>query len=430
MIEYAVAGGVEEEFGSLLRRLRTNTGLTQRMLADLSTISERAIRDLEQSRARPRTDTVRLIAEALRLGRRARAGLELAANHGRPLRPTLDAVTAVPPVALDAIIGRDSEIGAVTAELAGGVSRLVVLRGLPGVGKTRLAVEIARGLHSRSRLPVLWCTSPTAGAAAAVGRTRSDDWLARLLDTASRALFDPTAADDLAEVAEAIADRDALLVLDGGTPRADAVLWLLGECARLRVLVTTTDPESLPGERAFLLGPLAVPEDEVSDPRMIAAVPAVRLLLTHLDRIRPGCGQTRDEAALVAAVCAAVDGLPPALAAVASWHAVYDLPTLLDILRADPAALLDPSLLSQVDSHLALLSPGDRAALSTLADFTPDASLPELASATGLSVAATGQVLRSLILHGVIRVRQTTTGSRFQILSLVRARSQESPCAA
>jgi len=422
VIEYAVAGGVREEFGSLLRRLRTDTGLTQRMLADLSTISERAIRDLEQCRARPRADTVRLIAEALRLGRKARAGLELAANHGRPLRPALDVATAIPPAVLDTMVGRDGEIGVVTAELAGGTSRLVVLRGLPGVGKTRLAVEVARALHARSRLPVLWCT---ATGAVAVGRTGPGDWLARLLETAGRALFDPAAADDLAEVAEAIADRDALLVLDGGNPSADAVLWLLGECARLRVLVTTTDPAALPGERAFLLGPLAVPDDNMSDPRMLAAVPAVRLFLTHLDRTRPGYCLTRDEAPLVAAICAAVDGIPPALAAVASWHAVHDLRALLDILRTDPAALLGSALLSQLDSHLAVLPAGDRAALSTLAEFTPDASLPELASATGHSVAATGQLLRSLILHGVVRARQTTAGSRFQVLSLIRARSKE-----
>ncbi|MEU0991527.1 helix-turn-helix domain-containing protein, partial [Streptomyces sp. NPDC005953] len=62
----------DSQVGALIRAHRLRIGLTQRELADLSTISVRAIRDLEHGRAtRPRTDTVRLMADALRLGPRA-----------------------------------------------------------------------------------------------------------------------------------------------------------------------------------------------------------------------------------------------------------------------------------------------------------------------------------------------------------------------
>ncbi|MFE3692241.1 multiprotein-bridging factor 1 family protein, partial [Streptomyces sp. NPDC059129] len=67
----------DSQVGALIRAHRLRIGLTQRELADLSTISVRAIRDLEHGRAtRPRTDTVRLMADALRLGPRARTALE------------------------------------------------------------------------------------------------------------------------------------------------------------------------------------------------------------------------------------------------------------------------------------------------------------------------------------------------------------------
>ncbi|WP_443041658.1 helix-turn-helix domain-containing protein [Streptomyces sp. B21-083] len=63
-----------EKFGVLLRELRGRIGLTQKELADLAGLSVRAVRDLESGRvSRPRKETVRLLADALRLrdGRRA-----------------------------------------------------------------------------------------------------------------------------------------------------------------------------------------------------------------------------------------------------------------------------------------------------------------------------------------------------------------------
>jgi transcriptional regulator with XRE-family HTH domain len=59
--------------------------MTQQQLADLSTISTRAIRDLERGRAQaPRNDTVRLLADALRIEGRARATFESSARRQRP----------------------------------------------------------------------------------------------------------------------------------------------------------------------------------------------------------------------------------------------------------------------------------------------------------------------------------------------------------
>jgi transcriptional regulator with XRE-family HTH domain len=86
------------QFGTLLRRHRTRARLTQQELADFSTLSVRAIRDLELGNVRrPRQDTVRLLAEVLRLDGHAREGFDLAsrgeteelasARSRRPCRP-------------------------------------------------------------------------------------------------------------------------------------------------------------------------------------------------------------------------------------------------------------------------------------------------------------------------------------------------------
>ncbi|MFI8824479.1 helix-turn-helix domain-containing protein [Streptomyces sp. NPDC053431] len=70
-------------FATLLQSYRTTEGLTQQQLADFATLSVRAIRDLEHGRAeRPRRDTVRLLAEALRLDPARRAEFERAARGG------------------------------------------------------------------------------------------------------------------------------------------------------------------------------------------------------------------------------------------------------------------------------------------------------------------------------------------------------------
>ncbi|SDU01080.1 helix-turn-helix domain-containing protein [Amycolatopsis keratiniphila] len=68
-------------FGRLLRSHRHSLGTTQRLLAARSTVSVRAIRDLENGRVgRPRRDTVRLIAAGLGLSGQARADFERAAE--------------------------------------------------------------------------------------------------------------------------------------------------------------------------------------------------------------------------------------------------------------------------------------------------------------------------------------------------------------
>ncbi|MEV7414424.1 helix-turn-helix transcriptional regulator [Streptomyces sp. NPDC089919] len=69
------------QFGSLLQLYRARQGMTQQQLADFSAMSVRAIRDLERGRAeRPRRDTVRLLAEALRLDEQRREAFERAAR--------------------------------------------------------------------------------------------------------------------------------------------------------------------------------------------------------------------------------------------------------------------------------------------------------------------------------------------------------------
>ncbi|MBQ1076199.1 helix-turn-helix domain-containing protein [Micromonospora sp. C31] len=415
------------QFGTLVRQHRLRIGLTQRELADFSTVSVRAIRDLEQGRARrPRQDTVRLIADGLRLGLRARAELETAANQGRTswaVKAAYEADPPAPPFALDVLVGREAETSTLTGELASGAERLVTVAGVDGVGRTRLALEVVTRLHTAERTPVLWYAAdaaPTGG-----------DRLAALVRACVHQLLGADdGTDDIAAFVDTVADRPPVLVVDGVTDpvvRADRVATLLRDCPGLRILVTAAQPLRLPGERTFLLTPLAVPEDD--DPLTIGQSPAVRVFVERARRVRADFTLTATDSRLVADICRRVDGLPLALQAVASWLVVYDVPTLHQCLHADPAGLLhhlagadgDIRLRDALEHRLAALPAADRDLLAELCHRGDRFGLADVTVLTGRSLPDSGRTVRDLVLRGLVRPSYEAGQSWFRILHLIRA---------
>ncbi|MCX4696216.1 helix-turn-helix domain-containing protein [Streptomyces sp. NBC_01408] len=418
--------------GSLIRAHRLRIGLTQRELADLSTISVRAIRDLEQGKARrPRPDTVRLMADALRLGPRARSVLEAAAQQGRATGHG-PAELPAPPAALHPLVGRDPEAAVLAGELASATERLVNVVGLTGVGKTRLALEVAARLHATG-LPVLWHAFPgaTADHLGCAGGEPAARVAAAVAELCAVAAGRPgevpgTAADRLAEL---LADQPALLVLDGapaGPPRFDRLTGLLRACPGLRLLVTSDQPWEVPGERIFLLSPLEVPGEGAADP----AAAAVRVFLGQVRRVRPEFVPGRADLERAAWICRRLDGHPGALAAAASWLVVCDLAALCQSLDADPVALLDhlgagagaEHFRAALRGRMERLPLGARELMASLCDRSGEEfSLADLTALTGLGLAECGRMLRELLISGAVRAAHEGGSSRFRVLGLVRA---------
>jgi tetratricopeptide (TPR) repeat protein/transcriptional regulator with XRE-family HTH domain len=158
----------ELSFAALLRRLRAGAGLTQEELADAAGISLRAVSDLERGINRTaRKDTALLLAGALSLTGQVRALFVAAARGRAPAADVLatgngaaaqgaGAVTATRTLPRDigSFTGREAELSALLAVLAeaaegGGAVGIYAIDGMPGAGKTALAVHAAHRLAGR-----------------------------------------------------------------------------------------------------------------------------------------------------------------------------------------------------------------------------------------------------------------------------------------
>lgn len=436
----------QRTFAELLRSHRISRGATQRQLADLSTVSVRAIRDLELGRvSRPRSDTVRLIVEGLGLVGRERADLELAARRLSPdgaLRVIYNAEPAAPPAPLGEMIGRDGELAVVGELLATGSQRLVTVTGISGVGKTALALRVAGTLHDTAGLPVLWSAAADRPEAdRSTEPSRRLDALVRsgLVRSEVDTEAGPTEATltEPAELADLIGERPTLVVLDGYDPtrlRADRLVDLLRHCRGLRVLCTAQAPLGIHGERVFPLAPLPVPHP--SRPYNLAAlarVPAVRMLVRRAREARPEFELDASNAAAVAALCARLDGVPGVLDAVASWFLVDEPAALLSYgerFSFELATEALPDLRDSLERTVASLSPDEAAVLDRLADATPGWSMHEAVGLSRVSPVLCARLVHRLLLLGLIRPAEETDRARFQVLDLVRVLRTDSRLAA
>ena len=142
-------------FAGMLRQLRAGAALTQEELAEAAGLNPRTVSDLERGLATtPHKDTVRLLADALRLGGSARVEFEAAARgHTGPRRARGRGVAAPRTLPRDiaSFTGRRHELAelAEAAAGAGGVVSIHAIGGMAGIGKTAFAVHAAHRLAGR-----------------------------------------------------------------------------------------------------------------------------------------------------------------------------------------------------------------------------------------------------------------------------------------
>jgi non-specific serine/threonine protein kinase len=215
------------------------------------------------------------------------------------------------PAEVTRFIGRRRELPAITAAID--QYRLVTLRGVGGVGKTRLALRVAREV-SDTFADGCWLVELSA--------LRAPELLPGTVSTAL-GLPDETAGDALGVLAAHLAERELLLVLDTCEHLVEACAslaqTLLAAAPGLRILVTSREPLGVPDEHALLISPLELPTDRLAADHIRADhIPANRsdAVLLFVDRARgavPEFALTEANTGAVSNLCRRLDGIPLAL---------------------------------------------------------------------------------------------------------------------
>jgi predicted ATPase/transcriptional regulator with XRE-family HTH domain len=300
-------------FGELLRWHRLAAALSQEALAQRAGLSIDAIRALERGRrTAPHPGTVVVLADALDLPASVRAAFIAAAAETPASSPERVVPPAVAPPSMlpsspTVLIGREREEASVAHLLKKTRGRLVTLTGPGGVGKTRLALQVTATLRREFADGVTFVDlSPVRDAAL-------------LPDAITRALgvrtFDSQSAQ--AALLAYLRERACLLVLDNFEQIVDAapfVATLLEQCPRLSILATSRIPLQLRAEQQFPVSPLAIPApEEHTIAAEAAGYAAVQLFVEGARAAQPSFVLTEENAAVVAAICQRLDGLPLAI---------------------------------------------------------------------------------------------------------------------
>lgn len=329
----------------------------------------------EELEAEPEPET-QALADAIRAGRREVSPRTHLGTRGhargdgaRRRAPTL-------PVPLTPFVGRGALVAEVSRAITAGSSRVVTLMGPGGVGKTRIAIEVARGVEREFEAGVRFVELAAVSHEGAL-----------LAAIAGAIGVDVSAGDDPLElVGRALAARPSLLVLDNleHLDQAPAlVASLVRRAPRLTVLITSRRATGLAAERLVDVAGL---EHRVERPngrrgrvrRDADHEPTEAAALFAQVASRAGAAPRAADGATIERVCARVGGVPLAIELAAAWTRVLSLDEIdaelgrgLDLLSTAQGdrAERHASMRTVFECSWAILHARERAAMRRLAVF-------------------------------------------------------------
>jgi predicted ATPase/DNA-binding XRE family transcriptional regulator len=402
-------------FGQRLRALRRDLGLSQAELADKAGCSVNTVRKLESDERRPSHELATQLAQVFELPLRDRTEfVRLARGTSTRPQPSL-------PAPMTRLIGREQDVAELRARLQSSGVRLLTLTGPPGIGKTRLGLQMATELQDTFR----------DGAAFVALAAIHDPAL--VLEAIAQTLgVHGTAARSLDEALfEQLRSRQLLLVLDNFEqvlPARVHVSAVLAACPRIKVIVTSRSALAIYGELVHRVPSLALPE-----PRRPRAAPGQRsaaetLFLERARAVRQKYATDPQDRANVAEICLRLEGLPLAIELAAS-HARTMSPKLLldqlsqrlDVLAAGPTDFTprQRSMRGALDWSYGLLHDPEQRVFATLSLFAGGATVEAIQAVS--SEPDSRQVVEQLAEKSLLHVDQLVDTTRFGMLETIRA---------
>jgi predicted ATPase/DNA-binding SARP family transcriptional activator len=373
------------------------------------------------------------------------------------------------PVRLAPLVGRQRELRDVLTALSTG--RLLTLTGPGGTGKTTLALAAAGAAADSYSAGVCW-----------VELAPIDDELIVGQEVASRiGVPDRPGIDPATAVAEHIADRQVLLVLDNCEHLTAAAArladQLLASCPGLSILATSREALGVDGERSWPVPPLSLPDPQtMPDPRMLPATgapfgrralssprlpgrralsviragrpprvtaaalsefDALRLFEQRAQLVRPSFAITDDNVAAVLGVCRRLDGLPLAIELAAARLRVLPVEQLAARLD-DSFSVLTGGARSAPPRHQAiratldwsydLLAEDERATFLRLSVFAGGFSLPaaeQVVSGGTIQPARVLDLLERLADKSLLQADLSGPAARYHLLGMIREYAAE-----
>ncbi|WP_168734860.1 helix-turn-helix domain-containing protein [Deinococcus sp. KSM4-11] len=415
----------DRAFGQEVRERRRTLGLTQKKLARLLGCSPVTVQKLEEGHRRPSPHLARALAQHLNIGAAEivaflRSAQEAPVIPRRPVTPpgnpvpdgTRSSALPTPPTPF---LGRAPERRTLARLLTRGARPVVTLIGPPGVGKTRLALEVARDVQAEFEQVHFIPLTTVLDARQVWAQT------ARLLGLTLGA------RPPLDRLAVHLGRRRILLVLDNFEhvlAAAADLHTLLEQAPGVRVLVTSREALHLSAEQVWALAPLGLPSPEPQALARLRRVPAVALFTERAAASWPEFRLTASTAPDVARIVRWCDGLPLALELAAGQIGPLSAAEVWAALQAAPLALLGEGPLDvparQRSVHAAVAWTYDRLDHGLQQDFRHLGVF-----VGGFSAAAAGALgVARLALDALLRlglVRRHEFQGRYSLLEPLRA---------